>query len=148
MDLLEPRKHGGRAPITAASTFGGNVTAMAAGIACVEQLTPELHDHVTALGDRLRAGIDEIGRRHGIPLHATGAGHLTGLHWAAERVVDYRTRMQDDDGKVTNLVMGLMNEGYFTFSFGYLLVNRAFTEEQIDDFHAALERSLRAVELT
>jgi glutamate-1-semialdehyde 2,1-aminomutase len=147
MDLLEPRKHGGRAPITAASTFGGNVTAMAAGIACVEQLTPDVHDSVNALGDRLRAGIDEIGRRHGIPLHSTGAGHLTGLHWADERVVDYRTRMQGDDEKITNIVMALMNEGYFTFSFGYLLINRAFSEEQIAGFHDALERALRAVDL-
>jgi glutamate-1-semialdehyde 2,1-aminomutase len=147
MDLLEPTRHAGRAPITAASTFGGNVTAMAAGIACVEQLTPEVHEHVAALGERLRAGIDEIGRRHGIPLHATGAGHLSGLHWAEERVVDHGTRMQDDDEKITNLVMALMNEGWFTFSFGYLLINRAFTAEQIDDFHEALERALRAVEL-
>jgi glutamate-1-semialdehyde 2,1-aminomutase len=147
MELLEPTRHGGKAPITAASTFGGNVTAMAAGIACVEQLTPEVHRQIDALGDRLRAGIDEIGSRHGIPLHATGAGHLTGMHWAEERVVDHRTRMQSDDEKVTNIVMGLMNEGWFTFSFGYLLINRAFDEEKVDAFHEALERALHAVEL-
>jgi glutamate-1-semialdehyde 2,1-aminomutase len=147
MDLLEPTRHGGKAPITAASTFGGNVTAMAAGIACVEQLTPEVHQQIDALGDRLRAGIDDIGRRHGIPLHATGAGHLTGMHWADERVVDHRTRMQSDDEKVTNIVMALMNEGWFTFSFGYLLINRAFDEDKIDAFHEALERALHAVEL-
>ena len=27
MDLLDPDKHGGRAPVTAASTFGGNQAA-------------------------------------------------------------------------------------------------------------------------
>src|SRR5581483_955243 len=123
MNLLEPTCHGGRAPITAASTFGGNVTAMAAGIACVEQLTPEVHDYMTSLGDELRAGIDEVGRRHGIPLHSSGLGHLCGLHWASERVVDFRTRQQVDDEKVTNIIMALMNEGYFTFSFGYVLIN-------------------------
>jgi glutamate-1-semialdehyde 2,1-aminomutase len=106
-----------------------------------------LHAHVAALGDRLRAGIDEIGRRHGIPLHATGAGHLTGLHWAQERVVDFRTRMLGDDEKVTNLVMALMNRGWFTFSFGYLLINKAFTERRIDAFHEALEDALQALEL-
>jgi glutamate-1-semialdehyde 2,1-aminomutase len=147
MDLLEPTRHGGKAPITAASTFGGNVTAMAAGIACVEQLTPEVHEQIGALGERLRLGIDEIGRRHDIPLHATGAGHLSGLHWAEERVVDHRTRMQSDDEKITNIVMALMNEGWFTFSFGYLLVNRAFDSQKIDDFHEALERALHAVGL-
>src|SRR3954452_4729838 len=37
MDLLDPDLHGGRAPVLAASTFGGNVAALAAGIACLEQ---------------------------------------------------------------------------------------------------------------
>jgi glutamate-1-semialdehyde 2,1-aminomutase len=147
MGLLEPTLHGGKAPVTAASTFGGNVAALASGIACIEQLTPEVHDHIAAIGDRLRAGIDELGQRHGIPLHATGAGHLSGLHWATERVVDYRTRMQGDDEKITNIVMGLMNEGYFTFSFGYLLHNRLMDEEKVDSLLAALERSLHALEL-
>jgi glutamate-1-semialdehyde 2,1-aminomutase len=147
MGQLEPTLYDGKAPVTAASTFGGNVTGLAAGIACLEMLTPEVHEHIHAMGDRMRAGIDQIGRRHGIPLHATGAGHLAGLHWAEEPVVDYETRMRGDDEKITNLVMALMNEGWFTFSFGYLLLSRLMDERRIDELLAALERSLRAVEL-
>ena len=90
MDLLDPDQNGGRAPVTAASTFGGNLAALAAGIACLELLTPEVHARVQALGERARVGIDAIGARYGIPLHATGFGHLLGMHWAPERVVDYR----------------------------------------------------------
>jgi glutamate-1-semialdehyde 2,1-aminomutase len=148
MGLLEPTLHGGKAPVTAASTFGGNVTALAAGIACIETLTPEVHDHIEAMGRRLREGIDALGRRHGLPLQATGAGHLAGMHWADEPVVDYRTRLQGDDEKITNIVMGLMNEGYFTFSFGYLLLSKLISEEHVDKFLAALDRSLHALELT
>jgi glutamate-1-semialdehyde 2,1-aminomutase len=147
MNLLEPTVHAGRAPVTAAATFGGNVTGLAAGIACLEMLTPEVHDHIHAMGDRMRAGIDELGRRHGIPLHATGAGHLAGLHWAEERVVDFETRTRGDDEKITNIVMGLMNEGWFTFSFGYLLLSRLMDEQKVDELVAALDRSLHAVEL-
>jgi hypothetical protein len=61
--------------------------------------------------------------------------------------VDYETRMRGDDEKITNLVMALMNEGWFTFSFGYLLLSRLMDERRIDELLAALERSLRAVEL-
>ena len=42
---------------------------------------------------------DDIARRHGIPLHATGLGHLIGIHCAQEHVVDYRTRLLDDRGR-------------------------------------------------
>src|SRR3712207_5327842 len=116
MGLLDPDLHEGRAPVLAASTFGGNVTALAAGIAAMEQLTPEVHARVQAGGERMRSGIDAIGERHGIPLHATGFGHLYGMHWAPERVVDYRTRMLDDNEKLANLMLGLLNEGVYQYS--------------------------------
>jgi hypothetical protein len=35
-----------------------------------------VHARIQALGTRLREGIDELGRSYGIPLHATGFGHL------------------------------------------------------------------------
>ena len=133
--------------MAAASTFGGNQASLAAGIACLEQLTPELHARVQAIGDRARSGIDELGRRYGIPLHATGLGHLFGMHWAPEPVVDYRTRMQDDREKIVNLGLALMNEGFYQMSFGYFLLSTAIGEPEIDGFLAALERALHTLEL-
>ena len=145
MNLLEPELHGGIAPVAAASTFGGNQVALAAGIACLEQLTPQLHARVQAIGDRARNGIDELGRSYDIPLHASGIGHLFGMHWAPERVVDYRTRMLDDREKLANLMLALMNDGYYQMSFGYFLVSAAIGEEEIDGFLTALERALHTV---
>ena len=147
MDLLEPDLHGGIAPVAAASTFGGNEVALAAGIRCLELLTPEVHARLQALGDRARAGVDELGRRYGIPLHSSGLGHLFGLHWAPEPVVDYRTRMADDREKLANIVLALLNEGYYQMSFGYYLLSAAVGDEEVDGFLAALERSLTKLEL-
>lgn len=142
MDLLDPDKNGGRAPVTAASTFGGNQAALAAGIACLEQLTPEVHQRVQILGERARAGIDAIGEKYGIPLHATGFGHILAMHWAPERVIDYRTRMNDDSEKIVNLGVALMNEGYYHFSFGSFLLSTSHTEADIDSLLAGIERAL------
>ena len=49
-------------------------------------------------------GIDAIGARvrHPAARHRASATS-SGMHWAPERVVDYRTRMQDDSEKITNL---------------------------------------------
>ena len=142
MDLLDPEKNAGRAPVTAASTFGGNQAALAAGIACLEQLTPEVHTRVQALGKRARDGIDALGRKHGVPLHATGFGHILAMHWAPEPVTDYRTRMQDDSEKIVNLGVALMNEGFYHFSFGSFLLSTVHTEDDIDALLSGIERSL------
>jgi glutamate-1-semialdehyde 2,1-aminomutase len=147
MGLLDPDLHDGKAPVLAASTFGGNVAALAAGIACLEQLTPEVHAGIQAAGKRLREGIDEIGRRYDMPLHATGLGHLYGMQWAEERVVDHRTRMKSDGEKLANIMLGLLNEGVYQYSFCTLLIGASHGEAEIDEFLAALERALHAVEL-
>jgi glutamate-1-semialdehyde 2,1-aminomutase len=145
MNLLEPELHGGIAPVAVASTFGGNVAALAAGIACLELLTPDVHAKMQAMGDRARDGIDELGARYDIPLHASGIGHLFGMHWAQERVVDYRTRMLDDREKLANLVLALMNDGVYQMSFGYFLLSASVGDEEIDAFLDSLERALHVL---
>jgi glutamate-1-semialdehyde 2,1-aminomutase len=142
MNLLEPELHGGIAPVAVASTFGGNLASLAAGISCLELLTPDVHAHMQAMGDRARRGIDDLGERYGIPLHASGIGHLFGMHWASERVVDYRTRMLDDREKLANLMLALMNDGVYQMSFGYFLLSAAVGEEEIDAFLESLDRAL------
>jgi glutamate-1-semialdehyde aminotransferase len=105
-------------------------------------LTPEVHARVQSLGERARLGIDAIGRKYGLPLHATGFGHILAMHWAPEPVVDYRTRMQDDSEKITNLGVALMNEGFYHFSFGSFLLSTSHTEADIDSLLDGLERAL------
>jgi glutamate-1-semialdehyde 2,1-aminomutase len=146
MELLDPERHGGSAPVTAASTFGGNVTALAAGIACLEQLTPAAHERIQGLSERARDGIDALGEKYGIPLHATGFGHIFAMHWAPERVVDYRTRMRDDSEKIVNLGIALMNRGCYHFSFGSFLISTTHTEDDMDYLVDAIDESLHALE--
>src|SRR4051794_14127132 len=146
MDLLDPELYGGKAPVTSVSTFGGNQASLAAGIAALELLTPEVHARVQAVGDRARDGIDDLGRRYGVPLHSSGLGHLFGMHWAPERVRDYRTRMGSDRQKIVNLHLALMNEGFYQMSLGYFLISTEITDGDIDGFLAALERALHTLE--
>jgi glutamate-1-semialdehyde 2,1-aminomutase len=147
MDLLDPELHGGFAPVMAVSTFGGNQAALAAGIAALELLTPAVHDRLAAIGDRMREGIDQLGLRYEIPMHSSGLGHLVGLHWAPERVVDYETRMRSDMSKIANLHLALMNQGYYQMTVGYFVLNTQIGEPEVDGFLAALERSLHTLEL-
>jgi glutamate-1-semialdehyde 2,1-aminomutase len=146
MNLLDPELHAGKAPVTSVSTFGCNQASLAAGIAAIELLTPEVHARLQAIGDRARSGIDALGEEYSVPLHSSGLGHLFGMHWAPERVRDYRTRMQSDRQKVVNLHLALMNEGYYQMSLGYFLISTEITDADIDGFLAALERALHTLE--
>ena len=145
MDVLEPDAHGGVAPMGVMSTFGGNSASLAAGIACLEKLTPEVHERMNALGDKTRARINDLGRRYDIPLHTTGLGHLIGIHWAQERVTDYRTRQLDDREKVININLALNNEGIYQTFTGLFLLSSVIGDQEIDGFLATLERCLHTL---
>jgi len=143
MAIFDPQLHGGRAPVAAtASTFGGNCTAMAAGIACLEQLTPEVHDRVAALRQRAMDGINELGRRYEIPLQAVGLGHVFGIHWAPEPVIGGHSQMQGDGTKIANIMMTLMNLGVYQYSFGSFLFGMDHDEGDTDRLVAAVDEAL------
>lgn len=142
MQMLEADPTGTRGSVSVMSTFGGNSACLAAGITGLQKLTPQAHARLTTLGDRVRSHIDDLGVRHGIPLHATGAGHLIGIHWADERVVDLATRLHDDRDKVQNINLALDNLGYYQTFTGLFLLSTAIGEQEVEDFLAAFEQAL------
>ncbi|MFJ7067275.1 acetylornithine transaminase [Streptomyces sp. NPDC101115] len=69
-ELFSPGHHG--------TTFGGNPVACAAGLAVLDTLgTDAALDHVKAVGERLRQGIEALG--HPLVSHVRGAGLLLGI---------------------------------------------------------------------
>lgn len=58
MNLMDPDLYGGKAPVTSVSTYACNQLSLAAGIAAIRLLTPQVHARLSAIGDRARAGID------------------------------------------------------------------------------------------
>jgi glutamate-1-semialdehyde aminotransferase len=55
--------------------------------------------------------------------------------------------MLGDNEKLANIMLGLLNEGVYQYSFGTLLLSVVHGDEEIDEFLAALERALHAVDL-
>ncbi|MEP7171909.1 MAG: aspartate aminotransferase family protein [Aestuariivirga sp.] len=63
-------------------TFNNNVLAMAAGYAALTKvLTREASDRMNALGDRMRAKLNGLASKHGLPMVATGIGSIFGIHF-------------------------------------------------------------------
>ena len=80
-----------------AGTLSGNPLAMAAGLATLNELTPELHDTIVARTQRLVEGLREIAARHGVPLTADFAGSMWGFFFRAEPVRNF------DDAKLSDV---------------------------------------------
>jgi glutamate-1-semialdehyde 2,1-aminomutase len=63
-------------------TFNNNVIAMVAGHAALTGvLTAERQGRMNALGDALRARLNELARKHGVPMQTTGLGSIFGIHF-------------------------------------------------------------------
>jgi len=73
-------------PVYQAGTLSGNPLAMAAGIATLTALTPDLHDRISAQTLRLVRGLVESAARHGVPFSANAAGSMWGFFFRAEPV--------------------------------------------------------------
>jgi len=63
-------------------TFNNNVLAMTAGYAALTRvLTPEAQGRMNALGDRVRTRLNELARKHNVPMQSTGLGSVFGIHF-------------------------------------------------------------------
>jgi glutamate-1-semialdehyde 2,1-aminomutase len=63
-------------------TFNNNVLAMAAGHAALTRvLTTDTQARMNALGDQLRARLNELARQRKVPMVATGLGSIFGIHF-------------------------------------------------------------------
>src|SRR6476620_8738107 len=76
--------------INHAGTFNGNPVTMAAGLAAMENLTPNKVAHANALGETRRKGFAEVLDEQGIKGQVTGLGSFVGIHLTAEPVTDYK----------------------------------------------------------
>jgi glutamate-1-semialdehyde 2,1-aminomutase len=83
-DLMESVAPAGS--VYQAGTLSGNPLAMAAGLATLTALTPQVHGEIAVRTARLVRGLREIAARHSVPLVADCAGSMWGFFFRAEPV--------------------------------------------------------------
>ena len=116
-------------------TLSGNPLAAAAGLATLAELRrEEVYDRLHALGERLRAGLEEIGRRRGVPLRAPGSGVVFQPLITEVEPVDAATLGQQDFKRSQLFGIGMIRRGL-------LLDRRVFvsTAHEEGDVDRALE---------
>ena len=102
-----------------------------------------MHAHLNALGEQFRGGVRDIAAKLDVPLQATGAAHMFGLHWTPTPVVDFDATQTSDRTVISQLILALVNEGYLMFRAGTATLSAPMTHDEIDGVLAALESAIR-----
>ena len=142
MKLYDPARPNG---FHHSGTFNGNPLTMAAGIASVEALTPQVIAHINALGASLRLGMDESFAEAGIHGCASGEGSLVYVHWTAEKLTSAAdvVRWKQKAAELPRLMhLELLNQGIFAANRGMFNISSPMTSVEIDAALAAFRSAL------
>jgi glutamate-1-semialdehyde 2,1-aminomutase len=128
-------------------TYNGNAVAVEAGLATIELLEDgTVHDHVFALGDRMRDGLMKIATSAGIPAVVGGYGSLFVLCFMEGPLETYEDVLRNDTALFLRYRRELVARGVFEMpeSLGRSHIGAAHTEDDVDRSLEVAEAALAA----
>ena len=108
MELLDPRS---RPSLAQGGTFNGNPLGMAAGLATMRELTPDVYQELNRKGARVKDQLGEVFASHDVPAQVNAAGSLFAIHFTDQPVVDYRSKATANVQLTREFFLGLVNHG-------------------------------------
>jgi glutamate-1-semialdehyde 2,1-aminomutase len=115
-------------------TYNANPMSMAAGIACMRQLTPQAFEHLAALGDRLRGGLKQALADAEVVGQVRGQGSLAALSFSGAPVSGYRDlHALGHQRKMAGVLHRyLMNHRVQIIPYGMFILSTPMTAADID----------------
>jgi glutamate-1-semialdehyde 2,1-aminomutase len=129
MELFDPRTE---RPIQHGGTFNANPLTMAAGLATLEEMTPERYARLEALAVELAEKLAALFSDLSAPFSVTQAGSLFNVH--AER-----------RGLVEDLYVALLGHGILATPRGMGCLSTPMTGAEVDAYVAAVRQSLEGL---
>ena len=136
MELLDPRRE---PSLAQGGTYNGNPLGMAAGVAAMTELTPDVYEDLNRKGARVCELLNEVFASHKVPVQVNGAGSMFALHFTDKPVVDYRTMAAADKRKARELFLGLVNNGVLMAPRAMGALSTAMGEDDIQQFVDAVD---------
>jgi glutamate-1-semialdehyde 2,1-aminomutase len=130
-------------PAFFAGTFNGHPPTAAAALATIEKLQREpVHEHVFALGERTRRGLEELYGRLGIPAVVSGFGSVFLTYFLDGPVRSYDDLLANDVELFVGYRRELMKEGIFELPLNLKRSHFSYAHTDAD-----VERLLEATEI-
>ena len=136
MELLDPRR---RTNIPQGGTYNGNPLGMAAGLAAMTELTPDVYDDLNRKGERVCDQLAEVFASHDVAVQVNGAGSMFALHFTATPVTDYRTMAAANKKRTRELFLGLVNHGVLMAPRAMGALSTPMEEDDIQRFIDAVD---------
>ena len=141
MDILD--NSGEPTGLYHSGTFAGNHFTLAAGLATLRALTPEVYEHLNALRARLEANLQDVLAHSGHPYHLFSQGSTVRVYFSEVPVRSHRDNSEVDGELFSRLVIGLLVKGYYARDgMGFILSN-PMTEEHVDGLAQAVYEVLK-----
>jgi len=131
MELLDPRR---QPNLAQGGTYNGNPLGMAAGMAAMKELTPDVYEDLNRKGARVKDQLSEVFASHGVAAQVNGAGSLLAVHFTATPVTDYRSKATSDDRMTRDFFLGLVNHGVLLAPRAMGALSTPMGEDEIERF--------------
>ena len=129
-----------------AGTFNGNAVSMAAALATIAILEREpVHQHIFALGDRMRRGLQAIHHRLGTGATVAGFGSIFLSYFLQGSIESYSDAVRNDAARFVEYRRRLMERGIFKIPLNLKRnhIGFAHSEADIDHTLEACEQVLK-----
>ena len=136
MELLDPRRE---PSLAQGGTYNGNPLGMAAGLAAMKELTPDVYADLDRKGARVKDQLTEIFATHGVAAQVNGVASLFAIHFTDRPVVDYRTKATSDARMTRDFFLGLVNHGILVAPRAMGALSTPMGEEEIQRFVDAVD---------
>ena len=132
MELFDPTSN--NYDIAHAGTFNGNPMTMEAGIAVMSNLNQPDFDYMNSLGEKLRQRLRSVFDEINLPVQITGFGSLFGINFNQNKIIDYRTFIENNSQMTKILFSYLRNNEVLLQLKNAGALNVLMGENEIDSF--------------
>ena len=136
MELLDPRR---KPSLAQGGTFNGNPLGMAAGLATMRELTPDVYRDLNRQGERVKDQLAEVFASHGVAAQVNGVGSLFAIHFTDRPVTDYRTKATSNARMTHDFFLGLVNHGVLMAPRAMGSVSTPMGEQDVQQFIDAVD---------
>jgi glutamate-1-semialdehyde 2,1-aminomutase len=136
MELLDPRR---KPSLAQGGTFNGNPLGMAAGLATMRELTPDVYRDLNRQGERVKDQLTEVFASHGVTAQVNGVGSLFAIHFTDRPVTDYRSKATSDPHMTRDFFLGLVNHGVLVAPRAMGALSTPMVEHDVQQFVDAVD---------
>jgi glutamate-1-semialdehyde 2,1-aminomutase len=139
MACFDPRQAGA---IGHGGTFNGNPMTMAAGLATLEELTPETYERLEGLARHLKDKLGALFGELGVAAQVNQAGSIFNIHFSDVPVTDYATYSRSDREQAARLHLAALNHGVALAGRCMGCLSTPMSEAEIDTFVGAIRLAM------